>query len=192
MKRTLGLSLLAALHYLPSGAAEVCFVPSVNGLNHSVDCSWNPTLWENEWTGFATNGALCEEGSHHCYLECDPVPCPFDGYEWRLSLSNLYPHVNWGELSSSVDSLYLWFCTDIGLSAAEFAVEATGVEILSVTLVNGFIGVVSADSSLAEFLIARGGCPFEGVAAIIAVQQRPTAVHPESWGKVMSRYRTPR
>jgi len=41
MKRTLGLSLLAALHYLPSGAAEVCFVPSVNGLNHSVDCSWS-------------------------------------------------------------------------------------------------------------------------------------------------------
>lgn len=93
-------------------------------------------------------------------------------YGWTISASSTDPFQNTGTATNALTTLYLWFqcSTDDGMSAAEFAIEATGPAHVGTLAMNGFLNA----GGTTNLLLAVGGCP-EGpvVAANLLVIDLP-------------------
>lgn len=93
-------------------------------------------------------------------------------YGWTISNSQTDPFQNTGTATSALTTLYLWFqcSTDDGMSAAEFAIEASGPAHIGTLPMNGFLNA----GGTSNLLLAVGGCP-EGpvVAANLLVIDLP-------------------
>jgi hypothetical protein len=64
---------------------DLCFGPSVNGHNGTVDCSVNPALWPNSFEGYSSSGAPCSN-------LCDDF--------WNCSCSSSVEPNSWGSIKS--------------------------------------------------------------------------------------------
>ena len=65
----------------------LCFGPSINGYNATVDCSTNPVLWPNYFQGYSSQGSPC---SNLCpeWLDCS-CSLSVDASSWGF-IKSLY------------------------------------------------------------------------------------------------------
>jgi hypothetical protein len=160
------------------GAAEICLVPSAaNNRNITVACGG--AGFDNDQIGYRTHGApTCR----------DDVFCSaFGTFGWTISASPTDPLVNTGSLTPGA-SLYLWLHCDWtlrGMAAAEFDLAATGLTIVDLVPLNGFLNA----GSDAQVLIVVAGCPSGSVVAGRIDVETTVGVTPVSWGRIKGAYR---
>jgi hypothetical protein len=190
MKQTTTVSL--SILFLLAGASgalarSVCIVPSPNGINATVDCSFpNPTMWDNATVGYSVNAAPCQTGS-----------CGFspgrggNAYRWSISASSTDPSVNSGPLPEPVASLYLWLSCSVsgGWFAVEFsfATDDPGFVVLGLNPLNG---VLNAGNAVDPLLVV-GGCPSAYFLAgeIVMLNLGPVSTEKPTWGGIKALYR---
>jgi hypothetical protein len=78
-------------------------------------------------------------------------------YGWTISASDTDPFVNSGAATFGFATKYLWYqCNTLdGMSAAEFDIQETGIDLLATTPVNNFLNAGGASDPL----LAIGACP---------------------------------
>ncbi len=184
MRRTIltALGVLVAT-VLPSSSAELCFVPSTNGINQTQDCITG-TWYDNQGLGIGTDEFPCNNPFD---ANCNNLPPP--NIQWSLSASSSDPWENTVEDSSV---LYLWYTCAMAsgtgvapeLAAAEFGVSGD-IDVLSFTPMPGFANVGTSTN----LLIFVGGCPTPPMMVGEVGVEFPTPVSQTSWGRIRSGYR---
>lgn len=186
--RTKILSLSAVLllsAWSPALAAEICLVPSPNGLHHSVDCDpSNPALHPNAHIGYSQTGPPCQFTASAC----------IDGgetYGWSISASDVDPHVNSGPLPIGVATLYLWmYCNlDDGVAAVEFSFATDDPNFFVVGL-QPAPNVLNAGTPVNP-LLAISGCPDAPLltATLTLLNLGPVSTESGTWGGIKAMYR---
>jgi len=178
----------AILTALPSVAADLCLVPSSNGLNVTADCLAGAV--PTDAVGYSADSFPCQVGSglNVCFVD-SPTPPDF---AWTISSSAVDALQNTGAIGPDATDLYLWlFCTaGGGMSASEFALGGD-LEVISFTPVNGALNA-GTDT---ELRLAIGGCPQGPIPVGIITVQPQAAVGVDGirtaagWGHVKAGYR---
>ena len=125
-----------------------------------------PDTWFLEDEGY-------ELAVFHSHVSSPPRPS-------RTDVENIGP-------LGGTSSLYLWFDCGVfnGLSAAEFDLGGSGIDVVAFTPMNGFLNAGTATA----FLLAVGGCPLEYVVAGRIDVEATVGVDGSTWGEVKGGYR---
>ena len=181
MRNVLLASLGFVVSAMPAAAAELCFGPSINGMNVTIGCPPASNVLENGWLGYDTDGAPCNERFFWCH---SPDP------HWAISSSDVDPNANFGPLDG-VGSLYLWFfCSPSAdaIAAAEFDLVGA-IPVVEFLPRNGFLNAGGATN----LVLAVGGCPQGNVVVgeiVLGTATNAAAwVEADSFGRVKALYR---
>ena len=164
---------------LPLFSAELCIVPSENGVNVSYACDWT---WRGNFTvGFGTEGLPCGNPEY--------VECWDDRLVWSISASAEDPFQN---VAQDVTSLYLWYvwgCGDQGFGyevpiyGAEFGVSGD-IKVLGFTP----IGSVENQGTTTNLRLAMALCPVGPVVVGEFAVETLSPVTPTTWGRIKAGY----
>jgi hypothetical protein len=176
-------AILGCVGFQPVFAAELCIVPSSNGVNQTLDCDG---IWRrNETVGFGTEGEPC---GNHSSPACWGLGTGY--FQWTISASAGDPYVN---VAEAPDTLHLW-CScgvdeegdDAGLdlSFAEFGVSGD-LEVLEFTPGPGVLNSGTHDDLQLAIAGCRSGWVYVGALSV----NIPTPVSQSGWGRIKSTYR---
>ncbi len=169
--------------FQPAFAAELCIVPSSNGINETMGCDG---IWRrNETIGFGTEGEPCgNPPSPDCW------GLAWGYFQWTISASDQNPYV---DVEGDPATLYLWCSCGVNEDG-----EPTGLR----PQVTEF--AVSGDIEVADFAPGPGvlnfgthtdlrmwiaACPNGWVYVGAFTVTVPTPVSQSGWGRIKATYR---
>jgi hypothetical protein len=166
---------------LPSGAAELCLVPSSNGLNVTTKCGG--AVATNYWSGFSSQSTPCGLVSTDL---CVADPPPLYHASWTISGSSTSPYSNTGPIGPGPTDLFLWLlCAEpAGMESAEFGLGGD-LNVVSFTAMNSFVNAGTATDLRIEVL----GCPYGPLVVGAITVDSPVSVTSSTWGRMKGAYR---